>query len=54
MITSLGSLGGTMQLQSSEEVIARFIAQAFPAANLKIEGEGDQVVYEIFLSGKML
>jgi len=43
-----------MQHQSSEEIIARFIAQAFPAANLKIEGEGDQVVYEIFLSGKVL
>ena len=43
-----------MQLQSSEQIIASFIAQAFPAANLKIEGEGDQVVYEIFLSGKVL
>ncbi len=43
-----------MQIQSSEEIIARLIAQAFPAANLKIEGEGEQVVYEIFLSGKML
>ena len=43
-----------MQHQSSEEFIARFIAQAFPAANLKIEGEGDQVVYEILLNEKML
>ena len=39
---------------SSEEIIARFIAQAFPAANLKIEGEGEQVVYEILLNEKML
>jgi hypothetical protein len=54
MITFLGSLGGTMQHQSSEEIIARFIAQAFPAANLKIQGEGDQVVYEILLNEKML
>ena len=43
-----------MQLQSSEQIIASFIAQAFPAANLKIDGEGDQVVYKIFLSGKVL
>ena len=43
-----------MQYQSSEEFIARCIAQAFPAANLKIEGEGDQVVYEILLNEKML
>ena len=43
-----------MQLQSSEQIIASFIAQAFPAANLKIDGEGDQVVYRIFLSGKVL
>ena len=39
---------------SSEEIIARFIAQAFPAANLKIEGEGEQFVYEILLNEKML
>ena len=39
---------------SSEEIIARSIAQAFPAANLKIEGEGAQIVYEISLNGKML
>ena len=43
-----------MQNQSSEEIVARFIVQAFPAANLKIEGEGDQVVYEILLNEKML
>ena len=43
-----------MQLQSSEQIIASFIAQAFPAANLKIDREGDQVVYRIFLSGKVL
>ncbi len=43
-----------MQRQPFYEVIARFIAEAFPAANLKIEGEGAQVVYEICLNGKML
>jgi len=43
-----------MQIQSSEEIIARSIAKAFPAGNLKIEGEGAQVVYEIFLNEKML
>lgn len=43
-----------MQHQSFEEIIARFIAQAFPAANLKIEGERDQVVYEILINGKIL
>ena len=43
-----------MQLQSSEQIIASFISQAFPAANLKIDREGDQVVYRIFLSGKVL
>jgi hypothetical protein len=39
---------------SSEEIIARSISQAFPAANLKIEGAGDQVVYEIILNEKVL
>ena len=39
---------------SSEEIIARSIAQAFPAAILKIEGAGDQVVYEILLNEKVL
>ena len=43
-----------MQHQTSEEIIARFIAKAFPAANLKTEGEGNQVVYEILLNEKML
>ena len=39
---------------SSEEIIARYIAQAFPAATLQIEGEGERVVYEIILNEKML
>lgn len=43
-----------MQLQSSEEIIARSIAQAFPAANLEIEENGAQVAYEISLNGKKL
>jgi hypothetical protein len=43
-----------MQHQSFEEIIARFIAQAFPAANLKIEGERDQAVYEILINEKIL
>jgi len=40
--------------QSSEEIVARFIAQAFPAAKLKIEGERKQAVYEIVLDGQVL
>ncbi len=41
-------------INSSEEIIARSIARAFPAANLKVEDSGDQVVYEIFLKDKLL
>ncbi len=43
-----------MQHQSSEEFIARFIAQAFPAANLEIEGNGALIVYKITLNEKLL
>ena len=43
-----------MQFQSTEEIIARSIAQAFPAANLEIEDNGVNVAYEISLNGKVL
>ena len=43
-----------MRIQSSEEIIARSIAQAFPAANLEIDVNGAHVVYEISLNGKVL
>ena len=46
--------GGAMQFQSSEELIARLIIQAFPAADLEIKGDGLQVVYDISLGGKSL
>ena len=43
-----------MNFETSEEIIARSIAQAFPAANLEIEGNGAQVVYKITLNEKLL
>ena len=43
-----------MNLKTTEEIIARSIAQAFPAANLDIEGNGAQVVYNITLNEKLL
>ena len=43
-----------MQFQSSEEIIARLISQAFPAADLEIKDGGLQVVYEISLNGNSL
>lgn len=43
-----------MQFQSSEEIIARLIAQAFPAADLDIKDSGLQLVYEISLNGNSL
>ena len=43
-----------MNFKTSEEIIARSIAQAFPAANLEIEGNGVQVVYKITLNEKLL
>ena len=43
-----------MNFKTSEEIIARSIAQAFPAANLEIEGDGVQVVYKITLNEKLL
>ena len=43
-----------MNFKTSEEIIARSIAQAFPAANLEIEGNGAQVVYKITLNEKLL
>jgi hypothetical protein len=43
-----------MLFQSSAEVIARSIAQAFPAANLDVVGRGEQVAYEISLNAKVL
>ena len=43
-----------MHLKTTEEIIARSIAQAFPAANLDIEGNGAQVVYNITLNEKLL
>ena len=43
-----------MNLKTTEEIIAGSIAQAFPAANLDIESNGAQVVYNITLSEKLL
>jgi hypothetical protein len=43
-----------MNLKTTEEIIARSIAQAFPATNLDIEGNGAQVVYNITLNEKLL
>ena len=43
-----------MNLKTTEEIISRSIAQAFPAANLDIEGNGAQVVYNITLNEKLL
>ena len=43
-----------MNLKTTEEIIARSIAQAFPATNLDIEGNGAQVVYNIILNEKLL
>ena len=43
-----------MEFKSSEEIIARSISQAFPAANLEIKDSGVQVAYEISLSGELL
>ena len=43
-----------MNLKTTEEIISRSIAQAFPAANLDIEGNGAQVVYNIILNEKLL
>ena len=43
-----------MNLKTTDEIIARSIAQAFPAANLDIEGNGAQVVYNITLNEKLL
>lgn len=43
-----------MNLKTTEEIIARSIAQAFPAANLDIEGNRAQVVYNIILNEKLL
>ena len=43
-----------MNLKTTEEIIAGSIAQAFPAANLDIESNGAQVVYNITLNEKLL
>ena len=43
-----------MNLKTTEEIIARSIAQAFPATNLDIKGNGAQVVYNITLNEKLL
>lgn len=43
-----------MDIQSTEEIIARSIVQAFPAANLEIKGTGAQVAHEISLDGELL
>jgi len=39
---------------SSEEQVATYIAQAFPAADLTTTGEGRDKVFEIALNGKVL
>ena len=43
-----------MQLQSSEEIVARLIVKAFPAATLEIQVSAGQRLYEINLNGKSL
>ena len=43
-----------MVFLSSEEIIARSISQAFPAASLDLEGSGERVAFEISLNGKLL
>jgi len=43
-----------MPFQTSEEIIARSIAQSFPAANLELKGSGERLAYEISLNGKLL
>ena len=43
-----------MTFISSEEQVATYIAQAFPAADLTTTGEGRDKVFEIALNGKVL
>ena len=43
-----------MTFTSSEEQVATYISQAFPAAELTTTGEGKDKVFEIVLNGKVL
>lgn len=43
-----------MNLATSEEQVATYLVQSFPAAELTMTGEGDKAVYEIVLHGKVL
>ena len=43
-----------MEIKPSEEIIARSISRAFPAASLEIKDNGDKVVYEVSLNGQLI
>ncbi len=43
-----------MTFTSSEEQVATYVAQAFPASDLTTTGEGSNKVFEIALNGKVL